>query len=57
MTNFRQKLLTAALILGVSASVFGQKGNDSGKRPPKGDPPKVVVKDQKPPPPKGRGKG
>ena len=56
MVNFRQKLLTAMLILGVSASVFAQKGNDN-KRPPKGDPPKVVVKEQKPPPPKGKGKG
>ena len=58
MINLRQKLMTAAMILGVSVSVFAQNGGDnSNKRPPK-DPPQVVVKDkEKPPPPKDTKKG
>jgi len=59
MIHFRQKLMTAAMVLSVSVSVFAQKGGDnSNKRPPK-DPPQVVVKDkdQKPPPPKDTKKG
>jgi hypothetical protein len=57
MASIREKLLAIALTLGlgVSACVFAQKGGDnSNKRPPK-DPPKVVVKETKPPP-KGKGK-
>jgi len=52
MVTFKQKLLTAAMVLGLSVSCFAQKGSDnSNKRPPK-DPPQVVVKEkpQKPPP-------
>jgi hypothetical protein len=57
MVSFRQKLMTAAMILGVSVSVFAQKGGDnSNKRPPK-DPPKVVVTDKEKPPPQGDKKG
>jgi hypothetical protein len=60
MVNLRKKLMTAAMILGVSLSVFGQKGSDnSNKRPPK-DPPQVVVTPKPPPPPadkKGDKKG
>ena len=60
MVSFRQKLLVVAMAVGLSVSVFGQKGSDnSNKRPPK-DPPQVVVKDKdkKPPQsePKGKGK-
>jgi hypothetical protein len=54
MGNFRQKLLTAAIVCGLAISCFAQKGSDnSNKRPPK-DPPQVVVKEkpQKPPPSK-----
>ena len=51
MGNFRQKLLVATMILGVSVSLFAQKGSDnSNKRPPK-DPPQVVVKEKPKPPP------
>lgn len=59
MINFKQKLLTAAMILGISVSVFAQKTSDnSNKRPPK-DPPHVVVreKESKPPPKKDDKKG
>ena len=52
MINFRQKLLTAGMVLAISVSGFAQKGNDNdNKRPPK-NPPQVVVKDkgEKPPP-------
>jgi hypothetical protein len=52
MVNLRQKLLVAALMLGVSLSLFAQKGNDnSNKRPPKVDPPQVVVKEKPKPTP------
>lgn len=51
MMDFKRKLLTAAMILGVSVSVFAQKNDNSNKRPPK-DPPQVVVKDKDKPPPK-----
>jgi hypothetical protein len=57
MVSFKQKLLTAAIALSVSLSVFGQKGGDnSNKRPPK-DPPKVVVQDKDKKPPQGDKKG
>jgi hypothetical protein len=57
MVSFRQKLLTAAIALSVSLSVFAQKGSDnSNKRPPK-DPPQVVVKDKDKKPPESKGKG
>lgn len=57
MVNFRQKLLTAAMIFGMSVSVFAQKGGDnSNKKPPK-DPAQVVVKEKETkPPPKGKDK-
>jgi hypothetical protein len=56
MVSFRQKLLVIAMSVGLSVSVFGQKGSDnSNKRPPKENPPQVVVKDkEKKPPPKGK---
>ena len=59
MVSFRQKLLTAAIALSVSLSVFAQKGGDnSNKRPPKDNPPQVVVKDKdKKPPQTEKGKG
>jgi hypothetical protein len=52
MVSFRQKLLTAGMVLAISVSTFAQKGNDNdNKRPPK-NPPQVVVqpKGEKPPP-------
>ena len=56
MASIGEKLLAIVLTLGLGlfACAFAQKGSDnSNKRPPK-DPPKVVVKETKPPPkPKG----
>jgi len=57
MVNLRQKLLTAAMVLSVSVSVFAQRGGDNSNQRPKKDPPKVVVTEKPPPPPpKGKGK-
>lgn len=51
MIDFKRKLLTVAMILGVSAGVFAQKNDNSNKRPEK-NPPQVVVKEKEKTPPK-----
>jgi len=57
MASFRQKLLTAAIVLSVSLSVFAQKGSDNSNKRPDKETPKVIVKDKdKPPPPPKKGK-
>ncbi len=52
MVNFKQKVLMAVMVLGVSVSAFAQRGNDNSNRRPPKDPPVVVVqpKGERPPP-------
>lgn len=54
MKDLKRILMAVAMMGIVSAGVFAQKNsNDNKQRPPKADPPKVVVKDKdnKPTPP------
>ena len=51
MVNFKQKFLTAAMIFGVSLSLFAQKGNDNSNRRPPKEPPQVVVREKDRPAP------
>jgi hypothetical protein len=52
MMNFKRKLLTVVMILGVSAGICAQKNDNTNKRPEKNPPQVVVNKKDNPPPPK-----